>query len=170
MRTSTFNFRQFNISVLLFLTLLAISCSAKKFAKDVKRIEYEIASKTTRSDIVNQTVIALHGFNFTIEYANIHKLHSALKTDWRMHSRNVSDYDILESLQMRDRALIHLSARGFQGRTESMVASKIEFEVQIQFDSNWTSIYPDSTFIAEYLEIVDAIKTRIQHKGYKFIK
>lgn len=157
------------VLLLLFLTISIAECSSRKFVSKVKKTEYEIASKTTRSDIINQTVISLLGFNFTIEYATVHALYSAVKTDWRMHSQAVSDYDATDSFQIRDRALLHLSARGFQGRAESMVASKIEFELQIQYDSKWTPLEPDSTFIAEYLDIVDDIKTRIQQKGYQFL-
>ncbi|MFQ5629811.1 MAG: hypothetical protein ACE5I1_13685 [bacterium] len=131
---------------------------------------YDIASKTTRPDIITQSTIALYGRNFTIEYTYVNDNHSALRTDWRLHEGALQENEEGVAIQLRDRALIHLSPRGFQGNREAMVASKIQFEMQIQFegDDKWNAFEPDASFQDEYGEIVDVIKTRLHRLGYQF--
>jgi hypothetical protein len=158
--------------ILLFPLLLfvAISCASKKKFASPKPLIYDIASKTRRPDIITQSTIALYGYNFTIEYAYANDNHSALRTDWRLHEGTFSGDELGAPIRMRDRALIHLSPRGYQGNREALVASRIQFEIQIQIDEDdkWQAFEADEVFRKEYMEIVDVIQTRLHSLGYQF--
>ena len=153
----------------LLFVLLTVFCSSKKLLKEGESLVYDIASKTTRRDIVTQTAISLSGFNFTIQYATTEDSYFGVKTEWRLQSQVFSESDDAELIQIRDRAILRLSSRGFQGRDESLVASKVEFEMQIQVgDGKWSRIDPFSALKQEYQEIVEDIRKRLHHKGYIF--
>lgn len=158
------------IALLSILPFIAISCASKKRLANARPLIYDIASKTTRSDIIQQSTIVLYGHSFTIEYAYVNDNLSALRTGWRHHEGHLTGDELGAPIRLRDRALVHLSSRGFQGNSESLVASRIQFEIQIQLneDDRWAIFEADDTFQEEYSDIVDLIQTRLHGLGYQF--
>ena len=159
------------IALLLLMAATLMGCSSSKLFQRQKRAAiYDLADKTDRRDVLNASAIVLRGYNFTIQYINAAAYQSALKTHWRIIEEMVPTANGDEVIELRDRALIHFTAKGYQGRQLSLVSSKIEFEIQMRSSENdkWITISPDPRFKDQYSHIVDQIQNRLYRLGYRF--
>lgn len=154
----------------LFLLIVFSACIGTRRTAPVKPTVYDLAPRTTRADIVRESTIALYSFSFTIEYASIHDNYAALRTDWRLLQTVLPGEEGDVEMRIRDRAILHLSPRSYQRGSAALVASRIEFEVQTRIgdEEKWIRIEPDPALVEEYDKIVDTIRTRLSHAGYKF--
>ncbi len=167
------NFRK--TKLVLFAGLIAAlsmsSCSLfKRDGKSPEPVIFEIGPRTTRADILRQVTVALNSFGYLIEYSDRNKDYAALITEWRQTGTDVDDPELQEMVQTRDRAMLHLSPRGYQGDRVSLVVSKLQFEVQVKVgdDDAWTTIAAPAELVREYKEIIDVVRRRLSLKGYKF--
>ncbi|MFQ5792804.1 MAG: hypothetical protein ACE5JI_20230, partial [Acidobacteriota bacterium] len=69
-----------------------------------------------------------------------------------------------------DRAIIHLSPRAIQSDRSTMVASRIQFEVQLWMEKTdrWVDVSADEHLVEEYASIVNEIQNRLRKLGYIF--
>ncbi len=161
--------------VRFWLPVLAVvlfsSCSLfKRQGSSAEPLIFDIGPRTTRADVVRQTTVALNSFGFLIEYTDARKDYSALVTEWRRVDTGLDDPELQEAIQTRDRALLHMSPRGYQGDRVSLVVSKLQFEVQLKMadDDVWNTIDAPKDLVREYKQIVNEIRRRLSVKGYKF--
>ncbi len=159
------------LAFLFAISIFISSCSSSKPAKQGRQGKiksYDIASGTTRDDLVGQSIIILSGYSYTMDYVNSSSNHGALQTHWRYSRQEFKTEDASSEIQLRDRAVIHLTARTVQGREK--VKSRITFELNMRAsgDDKWTRITPGSEFENEYLQIVDQIQGRLRRLGYIF--
>jgi hypothetical protein len=155
------------------LLLLGACSSAPKTQKpqDAKPISYPVAPKTSRSDIVTETIITLNGFAFTIEYADSRRNYEAVQTNWRMSTESITGADgEVAALEVRDRAILHLSPRGVESDRSTAVASTMEFEMEMKGvkKDTWVDITPDPGVQEQYAAIVQELQNRLRHRGYQF--
>jgi hypothetical protein len=157
---------------LLLATL--ITCSACSFGRQenaAKLLSYEIAPKTDRTPILAESIITLNSFNFVVEFADARRDYEALRTNWRTSFETYTSENGEVKIEVRDRAVLHLSPRGIQSdRSTTAVASTLEFEMQTKFEKKekWVSVTPSQSFQEEYKTIVHALQTRLHSRGYIF--
>lgn len=150
---------------------LACSSSGKTSRRDAKLVSYAVAPKTSRADIVTESVIALNSYQFTIEFAEARRNYEALRTNWRLNTQTMQTEGGEKTLQLRDRAILHLSPRGVQSADRSTnVASTLEFEMEIKGakKDSWIAITPDPIFQEQYAALVADLQNRLRHRGYQF--
>lgn len=157
---------------LLALLMVITACSAGRNKNQVKPVTFSVASRTSRPHIITETTITLHTFNFTIEYANSHYDHEALKTHWRGGAEApIAMENEDEGFGIRDRAILHLSPRGKEpGSATTLVASTLEFEMQ-KIDTKkkkWIYVTPDVIYQSQYAAIVSDLRDRLRRRGYIF--
>jgi hypothetical protein len=160
-------------SFLFALLGLSFACSSsgKASRRDAKPVSYSIASKTSRTDIITESIIVLNSFQFTIEFADARRNYEALRTNWRLHTQTIQTASGEKTLQVRDRAILHLAPRGGQSADRSTtVASTLEFEMEIKGTKkdSWTKLTPDPAFQEQYAAIVADLQNRLRHRGYQF--
>jgi hypothetical protein len=160
-------------SFLFALLGLSFACSSsgKASRRDAKPVSYAVASKTSRTDIVAESIIALNSFQFTIEFVDARRNYEALRTNWRFSTQTMQTESGEKTLQLRDRAILHLSPRGVQSADRSTtVASTLEFEMEIKGakKDSWSKLTPDPTFQEQYAAIVADLQNRLRHRGYQF--
>jgi hypothetical protein len=160
-------------SFLLALIGLSFACSSsgKTSRRDAKPVSYAVASKTSRADIISESIIALNGFQFTIEFVDARRNYEALRTNWRLNEQILQTESGEKTLQLRDRAILNLSPRGVQSADRStMVASTLEFEMEIKGTKkdSWIRLTPDPAFQEQYAAIVADLQNRLRHRGYQF--
>jgi hypothetical protein len=159
---------------LLSSVLLLMACSAsQKSSKPPapKVLRYTIAPKTSRADVVSVAMITLVNYTFTIEYYDSRRDYDALRTAWRFSTQTLtSPAGEVKTLQVRDRASLHLSRRGVESDRSTSVASNLEFEMEMKGTKKdqWLRITPDPAFQEQYASIVDDLKNRLRHRGYQF--
>jgi hypothetical protein len=149
----------------------ACSSSGKASRRDAKPVSYTVASKTSRTDIVSESIIALNSYQFTIEFADARRHYEALRTNWRLNTQTIQTESGEKTLQWRDRAILHLSPRGVQTADRSTaVASTLEFEMEIKGakKDSWIAITPDPAFQEQYAALVADLQNRLRHRGYQF--
>ena len=164
-------FPQIAATIVVLIALSFVSCSSRHLVGRQKSPTiFNLADKTDRRDVLGASAIVLQGYNFTIQYANAAAFQSALRTNWRIIEETIPTQDGDTVIEFRDRALIHFSAKGYQGRQLSLVSSKIEFEIQMRSSENdkWVPISPDPRFKDQYSHIVDQIQNRLYRLGYRF--
>jgi hypothetical protein len=158
---------------MLMLALLIVSCSSSKKVqkRDARSVSYPIASKTSRADIITEGIIALNSYRFSIEFADGRRNYEALRTNWRISTETLQTESGEKTLQLRDRAILHLSPRGVQSADRSTtVASTLEFEMEIKGTKkdSWVGITPDPAFQEQYAALVADLQNRLRHRGYQF--
>ena len=134
-------------------------------------MSYAVASKTSRTDIVSESIIALNSFQFTIEFVDARRNYEALRTNWRLSTQTLETANGVKSIQVRDRAILHLSPRGVQAADRrTTVASTLEFEMEIKGakKDSWSDLTPDPVFQEQYAAIVADLQNRLRHRGYQF--
>ncbi|MDZ7363011.1 MAG: hypothetical protein ONB46_20165 [candidate division KSB1 bacterium] len=160
-------------SFLFALIGLSFTCSSsgKSSQRSARSVSYSIAPKTSRSDIVTESIIALNSFQFSIEFADARRNYEALRTNWRFSSQTLQTENGEKVVQLRDRAILHLSPRGVQSIDRSTsVASTLEFEMEIKGTKkdSWTRLTPAPIFQEQYVTIVADLQNRLRHRGYQF--
>ncbi len=155
---------------LLLISVFLSTCGWIKKEPPVQRFTLTVASKTSRSDIITEAVIILNGYNFTIDYADSRRNQFALMTNWRTMMRQNAGDPNGPAIELRDRAILNLSPRAIQSNRSTMVASRLQFELQmwIQKTDKWVAIPPDETLREEYANIVNDIQNRLRKRGYIF--
>lgn len=134
-------------------------------------MSYPVAPKTSRADIMTESIITLSGFRFTIEFADGKLNFEALRTNWRLSTQVLrSESGDEKTLQVRDRAILHLSSRGVQSDRTTVVASTLEFEMEMKGSKKdkWIDVAPDPAFQEQYAAIVNELQNRLRHRGYQF--
>jgi hypothetical protein len=159
--------------IAIFFLLLTACAPTQKTPKnrDVKPMSYSVASKTSRADIMTETVVTLTGFTFTIEFADSRRNYEALRTNWRLSTQTIGRADgETVTLQVRDRATLHLSPRGVESDRRTSVASTLEFEMEMKGTKkdSWLDITPDPAAQEQYAAIVQELQNRLRHRGYQF--
>ncbi len=155
---------------LILSVLLLAGCAGSRSFKGPQTVVYHIADKTSRKDILTQTAIVLAGYSFTIDYINSQANQSALRTNWRTMENEIETEDGPQLIEFRDRAIVHLSAKGYQGHRISLVSSRIEFEMQMRTEQSdkWVRITPEPQLEDQYHLIVNQIQSRLRRLGYRF--
>jgi hypothetical protein len=169
--THSFFPKRFRFLMLLFICIGCSSTQPVNKSRPPKPLSYPVAPQTSRSDIVAEAVITLTSFTFTIEYADAQRDYEALRTNWRMSTQATQlANDEVASLQVRDRAVLHLSRRGVEAGRSSAVASTLEFEMEIKGakKDQWLGVTPDPAFQEQYAALVNDLKNRLRHRGYQF--
>jgi len=158
------------VSIIGLLPFVALQCAGKNSLYSSKAVSYPIDAITKRADIVNQSIFAMAGFGFTTEYANAADNFSAVRSEWRLQEQFLVDDPDGAPVMMRDRALLHLTPRGTSGAQAERVASRIEFQVQINngADDKWLAVEPFPVHKEEYLKIISDLKIRLNRLGYRF--
>lgn len=160
--------------VILILALLIVACaSTQKTPKNraVKPMSYAVAPKTSRADIMTEAIITLTGFTFTIEFADSRRNYEALRTNWRLSTQTINRADgETATLQVRNRAILHLSPRGIESDRSTSVASTLEFEMEMKGakKDNWIDITLDPAVQEQYAAVVQELQNRLRHRGYQF--
>jgi hypothetical protein len=134
-------------------------------------VSYSVASKTSRADIMSEAVVTLTGFTFTIEFADSRRNYEALRTNWRLSTQTIARADgETVTLQVRDRAILHLSPRGIESDRSTSVASTLEFEMEMKGakKDSWLDIAPDPAVQEHYAAVVHELQNRLRHRGYQF--
>ncbi len=167
-----------NVGWLRFLFLLGVTlgnaaCSSSQQTKApvAKPMRYDIAPKTSRADVVAEAIISLTGFTFTIEYVDSRRDYEALRTNWRFSTQTLTNAaGEVKTLDVRDRALLHLSRRGIDSDRTTSVASTLEFEMEMKGTKKgqWLRITPDPAFQEQYAALVSDFQNRLRHRGYQF--
>ena len=158
----------------LLITLCMQACSSSKpvnKAHSVKPLRYEIAPKTSRTDIITEAIISLTGFTFTIEFADARRDYQALRSNWRYSTQTLTSPDgEVKTLQVRDRAVLDLSRRGVESDRTTSVESTLEFEMEMKGakKDQWLKIIPDPAFQEQYAAIAHDLQNRLRHRGYQF--
>lgn len=113
----------------------------------------------------------MNGFRFTIEFADARRNYEALRTNWRVDSQILrSESGEEKTLQMRDRAILHLSPRGVRADRSTAVASTLAFEMEMRSakKDKWVEITPDPMLQEQYAAIVNELQNSLRHRGYQF--
>jgi hypothetical protein len=155
----------------LALGVAACSSSQQRKAPPVKPLRYDIAPKTSRSDVVAEAIISLTSFTFTIEYFDSRRDYEALRTNWRFSTQTFTGTTgEVKTLQVRDRAVLHLARRGVESDRSTSVASTLEFEMEMKGTKKdqWLRIMPDPAFQEQYAAVVADFQNRLRHRGYQF--
>ena len=166
--------RRCQAPILLGGILLLMACSSsQRYSKPPapKLLRYAIAPKTSRADVVSEALISLVNYTFTIEYSDSRRDYNALRTAWRFSTQTLTSPDgAVKTLQVRDRASLHLSRRGVESDRNTSVASTLEFEMEMKGTKKdqWLRLTPDLAFQEQYASIVDDFKNRLRHRGYQF--
>ena len=157
-------------SYLMFILVLAAGCAGSKSFRGPRTLVYHIADKTSRNDVLTQTAIVLAGYSFTIDYINSQSNNSALRTNWRTMENQIETEEGPQVIEFRDRATVHLSAKGYQGHRISLVSSRIEFEMEMRTEQSdkWVRITPEPRLEDQYHLIVGQIQNRLRRLGYRF--
>jgi hypothetical protein len=158
---------------LIFLLLSTACSSTQKTNKGraPKPIAYSVAPKTSRADAVTEAITTLNSFAFTIEYADARRDYEALRTNWRLSTQTTTLANgEVAALQVRDRAVLHLSRRGTDSDRSTSVASTLEFEMEMKGTKkdNWNRITPEPAFQEQYAKLVSELQNRLRHRGYQF--
>lgn len=158
--------------LVVFIFLLS-SCSPQKQTRqqEAKPISYSVAPQTSRTDIITESIITLNSFAFTIEFADARGNYEALRTSWRLNWQTLRTATGEEkALQVRDRAILHLSPRGTQADRATLVASTIDFEMEMKGakKDSWVDITPDPASQELYTTIIKDLQNRLRHRGYQF--
>jgi hypothetical protein len=130
-----------------------------------------VAPKTSRADIATEAIITLTGFAFTVEYADARRNYEALRTNWRLSTQTIARPNgEVAALQVRDRAILHLSPRGIDADRNTSVASTMEFEMEMRGvkKDSWVAITPDPGVQEQYAAIIQELQNRLRHRGYQF--
>lgn len=165
--------RLYRLVILLLVLLLPACASRPKTPTNhhVKPTSHPVAPKTSRADIMTEAVMTLNGFTFTIEFANSRRNYEALRTNWRLSTQTIDRADgEAVTLQVRDRAILHLSPRGVESDRSTSVASTLEFEMEMKGakKDSWIKITPDPAVQEQYAAIVQELQNRLRHRGYQF--
>jgi hypothetical protein len=161
----------FCLRLLFVLGIAACSSSRQTKAPAAKPLRYDIAPKTSRADVAAEAVISLTSFTFTIEYVDSRRDYEALRTNWRFSTQTItSTTGEVKTLEVRDRALLHLSRRGVDSDRTTSVASTLEFEMEMKGTKKgqWLRITPDPAFQEQYAALVNDFQNRLRHRGYQF--
>jgi hypothetical protein len=153
--------------------LLAACASSQKTPKrqDVKPMSFPVAPKTSRADIMTEAIVTLTGFTFTVEFADSRRNYEALRTNWRLSTQTINRADgETVTLQVRDRATLHLSPRGVESDRRTSVASTLEFEMEMKGAKKdaWFDVTPDPAVQEQYAAVVQELQNRLRHRGYQF--
>jgi hypothetical protein len=158
------------LSTLLLLPLL-LSCSAGRNEAGAKLLSFELAPKTERGHVLAESRFVLLSYGYTIEFGDANRNYEALRTHWRPFEQNlVRNNGGEETVELRDRAVLHLSPRGAQSSRNTQVASRLEFVVQTKSADRkkWIDITPEPGFKEQYQTLVYDIQNRLRRLGYQF--
>ncbi len=164
------SFARRNLLFAVIGLLFACSFAGKNSSRSARSVSYSIAPKTSRADIISESIIALNSYQFTVEFADGRRNYEALRTNWRLNEQILQTESGEKTLQRRDRAILHLSPRGAQSNRSSAVASTLEFEMEIKGakKDSWVRMTPDPAFQEQYAALVADLQNRLRHRGYQF--
>lgn len=154
----------------LLCVIFLQGCGTARQGPRIEPVTLSVAPKTSRSDAVTETIIVLTAHNFTIDYADSRRDQFALLTNWRTITRQSAHEEDTGVLELRDRAILHLSPRAIQSDRTTQVSSRLQFDVQLWVakTDKWIDISADDTLVEEYGAIVYEIQSRLRRRGYIF--
>ncbi len=154
----------------IFPLFLITSCFLFKSTPEPGVIFIPLAHNTERIKIMEETILILNLYNFTIEYSDPNRNQSAVQTQWRVGQIiSVGKSETLKVL-VRDRAFLHISPRGKSSiyNPYQMVNATLEFEFEIRRNDLWEKANPPRQYVEQYQAIVRDIRSRMLRYRYEF--